>query len=607
MNKSLLTLLLTLLLIIITAVAFAVFVAGLYFPKEPGSLVLGNYRFLLLIALLVVLSAKAIRTRLGRQQPEEDTAAPQPAAQERMPRIIAFLAHPWTLTVLLAGVLASAAFATQNRAMYNDEAIWSYVARAWLHYGLPPYAGTVENKTPGIFYLFALSQLLTGLNFWFPRLLGILAGALTGYGLFAIGKRLWGRGAGLLAMLLYGLTTASSARLDAPFTAQTETFMLAFSVLAVYLLVTTRQAQTLRQHLPAIFLAGCSLGAAIAFKQTAVITAIGLLFLYLSLKPPLARTFPTVTRDCLLFVGGAVVATCISLIPLLLSGVSVGDYLHGAWLLLAGSGSSVSDLTVRMNRLMYTFETVDLQLYLPLLLVLVVMYKRFPATVPLAGLLAWYAFELFAVNSSGTYWGHQLRQALPPLALLCGMAVWALMQANLTWEPMRRWPHYALVGLSIALIWTPSLGWWPLSAQSRAAKKTYSWVREHTADQDYVYTVGVLSANQILAYTERRASSRYFNQYFIKTPGVEAEMRRELAEKPPAYYVVEMNRSLSLLDHLKVPAWMDRQIADSYHLERRYTYQYRTLLDENQTGGFLIYRRNAPSAGRLHPADNSME
>lgn len=595
-------------LIVIAVCGFAACVAGLYFPKEPGSEFVGDFRFLLLLALLIVLSAKAIRARLGHQElPKQETDSPPSVVQERMPRIIAFLAHPWTLTVLLAGVLASVAFATQNRAMYNDEAIWSYVARAWLHYGLPPYTGTVENKTPGIFYLFAVSHLLTGLNFWFPRLLGILASALTGYGLFAIGKRLWGRGAGLLAMLLYGLTTASSARLDAPFTAQTETFMLAFSVLAVYLLVITRQAQTLRAHLPAIFLAGCSLGAAIAFKQTAVITAAGLLFLYLSLKPPLARTFPAVTRDCLLFAGGVVLATVISLIPLLRSGVSVGDYLHGAWLLLAGSGSSVSDLTMRMNRALWVMESADLQIYLMLLLVLMAVYKRLPASVPLAGLLAWYAFELFAVNSSGTYWGHQLRQALPPLALLCGMAWWALMKANLTREPVLRWPHYVLIGMSIALIWMPSLGWWPLSAQSRAAKRGYSWVREHTAEQDYVYTVGVLSANQILAYTERRASSRYFNQYFIKTPGVEAEMQRELAEKPPTYFIVEMNRSLSLLEKLKVPAWMDGQIAGAYHLEQRYTYQYRTLLDQNQTGGFLIYRRNAPAAGRSHLTDNSAE
>ncbi|MHB0937672.1 MAG: ArnT family glycosyltransferase [Armatimonadota bacterium] len=595
-------------LIVIAACGLAVCVAGLFFPKEPGNAIVGDFRFLLLIALLIVLSVKAIRARLGREElPEQAAEAPPPDVQERMPRLIAFLANPWTLTVLLAGVLASVAFATQNRAMYNDEAIWTYVARAWVHYGLPPYIGTVENKTPGIFYLFAVSDLLTGLNFWFPRLLGILASALTGYGLFAIGKRLWGRGAGLLAMLLYGLTTVSAARMDAPFTAQTETFMLAFSVLAVYLLVTTRQAQTLRQHLPAVFLAGCSLGAAIAFKQTAVITAAGLLFLYLSLKPPLARTFPAVTRDCLLFAGGGVLATFVSLVPLLLSGVSVGDYLQGAWLLLAGSGSSVSDLTVRMNRALWVMESADLQIYLVLLMVLIAVYKRLPASVPIAGLLAWYAFELFAVNSSGTYWGHQLRQALPPLALLGGMAWWALIKANFTREPVLRWSHYALIGLAIALIWTPPLGWWPLSAQSRAAKRAYTWVNRHTGEQDYVYTLGVLSANQILAYSQRRASSRYFNQYFMKTPGVEAEMRRDLAEKAPTYLVVEMNRSLSLLEELKVPAWVDRQIAESYTLEKQFAYRYRTLLDENQIGGFLIYRRNPPAAGRSRPADNSAE
>jgi len=586
-------------LIVIAACGLLVFAAGLMAPKYKP---LDDFRFLLLIALLLVLSSTAIRAWVKREALLETTP---PEGQERVPRMVAFFAHPVTLTVLLAAVLASRAFAKSARAMFNDEAIWNYVAHAWLHFGLPPYAGTVENKTPGIFYLFAVSNLLAGVNFWFPRLLGILTSALTGYGIYAIGRRLSGWEVGLPAMLLYGLTTASLA-LDAPFTAQTETFMLAFTVLAAWFLVTTRQAPTLHAHLPAIFFAGCSLGAAIAFKQTAVITAAGLFFLYLSLKAPHARRVGAVIRDCLVFAGGMVLITFASLTPLLLSHVSIADYLHGAWLLLGESGSSVASLTVRLNRAMWILESVDLQIYLVLIIVLLAVRKRLPATVPAAGLATWLLVELFAVNSSGTYWGHQLRQALPPLVLLGGMAWWSLISANYTRAPALHWPHHALIAISIALIWTPPLGWWPLSAQAGAARETYTWVREHTGGQDYVYTFGVLSANQILVYTGRRASSRHFNQYFIKSPGVEAEMRHDLAARPPAYIVIEMHRSLSLLEELKVPPWVDALIAKSYHLEKKFTYTYRTLLDDQGVNGFLVYRRTAPER-RSRPADNSAE
>lgn len=575
-------------LIIIVACGFAVFVAGLLAPKYES---LGDFRFLLMIALLLVLSSTVIRAWLKHDNSSSETAdASQPEGQPRLPPLLSILTNPLVITLLLAGILASRAFAPAARAMYNDEAIWNYVAHAWLRFGLPPYLGTVENKTPGIFFLFAVSNRLAGVNFWLPRLLGILSSALTCLGIYAIGRRLSGRAVGLLAMLLYGLTTASPI-MDAPFTAQTETFMLAFSVLAAYLLVTTRQAASLRAHLPAIFFAGCSLGAAIAFKQTAVITAAGLFFFYLSLKAPHSRTAGAVIRDSLLFAGGVVLVTGASVVPLLMSHVSFADYLDGAWLLLRESGSSVSSLIYRLNRAMFTMESTELQCYALLIVVLLAVRKRLPGTVPLAGLLAWFAFELFAVNSSGTYWGHQLRQALPPLTLLGGMAWWALIKANFTREPAPGWPHYALIAASIALIWLPPLGWCPLSNQECAARDTYTWVRDHTTARDYVYTFGVYNANQILAYSGRRASSRYFNQYFLKSPGVEAEIRRELAEKPPAYIVIEMHRSLSLTDDLKVPTWVDTLITQSYDLEKRITYTYKTRLDDQGMDGFLIYRR----------------
>jgi len=576
-------------LIVIAACGVALFAAGILAPKVE---ILGDFHLLLFLALLLILSPTAIRAWVKRDPaPPADVQQLPPDKLERFPRAIVFLIHPLTLTVLLAAVLAWQAFVPQVRAMYNDEAIWNYVAHAWIHFGLPPYTGTVENKTPGIFYLFAVSNLLAGVTYWLPRLLGIFAGALTGLGIYAIGRRLGGRGAGLLAMLLYGLTTAWLV-MDASFTAQTETFMLAFSVLAVWLVVTTRQAASLRAHLAAIFFAGCSLGAAIAFKQTAVITALGLLLLYVSLRAPYAQTAGAVVRDCLVCVGGILLATFASLIPLLLSHVSVADYLHGAWLMLGGSGSSVSSLLFRLNRALFTLGSVTMQMYMILLLVLLLVRKRLPAAVPFAGLVGWYACELFAVNSSGTYWGHQLRQALPPLALLGGLAWQALIGANFTREPVLRWSHRMLIAASIALIWLPPLGWYPLSHHNYAAQQTYSWVRAHTMPADYVYTFGVYSANQILVCSGRRASSRYFNQYFLRSPGVEAEIRRDLAARPPTYIVIETQRILSLTEDLKVPEWVDMLVANSYHLEKRINYTKKTRLDDQGIAGFLIYRRN---------------
>ena len=68
-------------------------------------------------------------------------------------------------------------------------------------------------------------------------------------------------------------------------------------------------------------------------------------------------------------------------------------------------------------------------------------------------------------------------------------------------------------------------------------------------------------------------------------------MRRDLANKPPTYLVIEMHRGISLLDKLKVPAWVDEMVAKDYRLEKRITFTFKTLLDDQNTDGFLIYRR----------------
>ena len=49
----------------------------------------------------------------------------------------------------------------------NDEGIWNYIARVWCENRIPPYLGTIENKTPGIFELFAGSYLFFGVDYYF--------------------------------------------------------------------------------------------------------------------------------------------------------------------------------------------------------------------------------------------------------------------------------------------------------------------------------------------------------------------------------------------------------------------------------------------------------
>src|SRR5438046_1360445 len=70
----------------------------------------------------------------------------------------------------------------------GDEAVWHYIGFSWVKLGVPPYRGTVDNKGPGIFLLYALSSLLFGVNFLIPRIAGWIAELVTALALYHLGR-----------------------------------------------------------------------------------------------------------------------------------------------------------------------------------------------------------------------------------------------------------------------------------------------------------------------------------------------------------------------------------------------------------------------------------
>src|SRR6476660_5695963 len=92
---------------------------------------------------------------------------------------------PPKLISLIIIIQLIVAFFTTNMVLNFDEAMWQYIGRNWLRNGLVPYSGGVDNKSPLIFLIFGISDRLFGVNFWFPRLLGI---AVQSAGIFLLYK-----------------------------------------------------------------------------------------------------------------------------------------------------------------------------------------------------------------------------------------------------------------------------------------------------------------------------------------------------------------------------------------------------------------------------------
>src|SRR5450759_5943289 len=139
-----------------------------------------------------------------------------PAARQPGPRL-------WAAAVALVVILAHAA-TFFHRLLDGDEAIYGSIA-ALMNLGGRLYAeGGVDNKPPGIFWVYAATFHVAGTyQMTAIHLVGLIVMLATCSLLFVIGRSLYGVRAGLLAALIYRiLTAAGNPRLLA---SNTEIFM----------------------------------------------------------------------------------------------------------------------------------------------------------------------------------------------------------------------------------------------------------------------------------------------------------------------------------------------------------------------------------------------
>ena len=82
------------------------------------------------------------------------------------------LVRPWSIIIILSLLEVLVAFLTTYSGLTFDEAIWHYIGRNWFRHGMVPYSGGIDNKSPLIYIIYGISDLLFGINYWFPRVTG---------------------------------------------------------------------------------------------------------------------------------------------------------------------------------------------------------------------------------------------------------------------------------------------------------------------------------------------------------------------------------------------------------------------------------------------------
>jgi hypothetical protein len=437
----------------------------------------------------------------------------------------------WGALVGLVIVLAHApSFA--HRLLDGDEAIYGSIA-ALMNEGGALYAGGgVDNKPPGIFWVYAATFRVAG-NYQMTAVhaVGLLVMVASCVLLFAIARSQAGTRAGLLAALTYGiLTAAGNPRLLA---SNTELFMMLPLTASVVLMLRRRWLWS-----------GAVLVAAGAFRQSAAINVLLAPVAIFLLEPREGRL-----RASGLLAGGLAAALGGGALVLAATGSLAGFW---GWTVGSLYGYASTNWTPDLVWMRAKDSVVPFVGSMAVVWVAAVAcawrWKRLPAEQQV--IVAWLVVSVPGSLAGGHLSWHYFIQLMGPLAVLAALAIDHALET-----PMRRWVAGATVaGLAVPMV---AWGWFdlvsdPLTYDFNAPVPQHqtvaAYIDAHTGPGDRVFVWGVWPALYI--ESDRIMASRFpgFLRGFARGSGlppnnwdttaeVWPELQADLTRNPPALIV----------------------------------------------------------------------
>lgn len=435
---------------------------------------------------------------------------------------------------LWAALIAITVFAAHlpsfsHRLLDGDEAIYGSIA-ALMNTGGQLYgSGGVDNKPPGIFWVYAVTFQAAGTyEMTAVHALALVVMAATCVLLFMIGRHIASVRVGLLAALFYGvLTAAGNPRLLA---ANTELFMMLPLTASVLLMLRRRWLWS-----------GVLLVAAGAFRQVAAVNVLLAIAGVVWLEPPANRL-----RAATSFAGGMAAALVAGAVVLLLSGSLPGFW---RWTVssLYGYASTTwvpSYVWERARDSIVPFAVDMLVLWIASVAV-ATRWRRLDNNERL--IFVWLAVGMVGSIVAGHLSWHYFIQAMGPLAV----------GAALCFErfSLRRWV-VSIAALGIAL---PAIGWWAFNLYADPLTYDFippvpqhesvaAYVRDHTSRDQRVLVWGNWPA--LYVESDRLMASRFpgFLRGFARgsglppnnwdtTPDVWPLLQEDLEAHPPALII----------------------------------------------------------------------
>jgi dolichyl-phosphate-mannose-protein mannosyltransferase len=446
----------------------------------------------------------------------------------------------WSAAVAVVVVLAHIP-SFFHRLLDGDEAIYGSIA-ALMNGGGALYAdGGVDNKPPGIFWVYAATFHVAGTyQMTAIHAVGLLVMVATCVILFIIGRSLAGIRAGLLSALIYGiLTGAGNPRLLA---SNTELFMMLPLTASVLLMLQRRWLWS-----------GMLLAAAGAFRQSAAINLLLVPVAIVLLEPADKRL-----RVAGLFAAGLAGALLAGAFVLAVTGS-----LQGFWTWTVGSlyGYASTNWTpafvwMRARDSVVPFVASGLVIWVAALVV-AWRWRRLASGERL--MVAWLAVSVPGSLAGGHLSWHYFIQVMGPLALLAAFAI----DRGLNTQHKRWVAGAAVVGLA-----APAIGWgtfdlvsdpltYDFNAPAPQHEKVATYIRAHTAPGDRVFVWGNWPA--LYVESDRIMASRFpgFLRGFARGSDLPPNNWDTTAEVWPALKA-DLNRNMpALIVDTAAAGWSD--------------------------------------------------
>jgi 4-amino-4-deoxy-L-arabinose transferase-like glycosyltransferase len=435
----------------------------------------------------------------------------------------------WVVAVA-APVLITHAPSFFHRLLDGDEAIYGSIA-ALMNLGDPLYAqGGVDNKPPGIFWVYAITFRVFGTyQMTAIHAIALLTIAVTCVLIFLAGRQLAGNRAGILAAIFYGvMTAAGNPRLLA---ANTEAFMM-LPLTASLLLMLRRQWVW----------SGFLLAAAGAFRQSAAVDLLLLPLAVVYLEPRESRL-----RAAALFVGGGAAGLLALALLIALTGSLSGFWHWTVGILTQYASSNWAFAWSRARDSVVPF-VVDMAVLWVAAIAWAVRWKKLDSGQRL--IVAWLVVSMLGSLAGGHLSWHYFIQVMGPLALLSALAVDAALRTR-----MRKQVAW-IIAIGVAV---PAFGWaaynvfadpltYDFSPPVPQHEHVAAYIRAHAGPGDRVFVWGDWPA--LYVESDRLMASRFpgFLRGFARgsnlppnnwdtSPDVWPELKSDLERNPPLLIV----------------------------------------------------------------------